>query len=118
MNRLDRKIVSQLKPAVQAFFARVATLQLLLCLLAWMSLAPPLHAQQPVSGNASWSGVLRNAAGKPLDGAVVELKSPGHRATSITQPDGSFSFHQLPRLRYALSVTVNGSQVASLIPSI
>ena len=34
------------------------------------------------------------------------------RATSITQPDGSFSFHQLPRLRYALSVTVNGTRIA------
>jgi hypothetical protein len=117
MNRFDRKIVSQLKPAVQAFFARLATLQLLLA-LALLTCASfrPLRAQQPVSGNAGWSGVLRNAAGKPLDGAVIELKSAGHRATSITRPDGSFSFQQLPRLRYALSVTVNGSQVASPQP--
>jgi hypothetical protein len=113
MIRFDRTIVAQLSPAVQAFFARLAILQVMLPLLAWMSLAHPLRAQQPVSQNAGWRGELRNAAGKPLSGAVIELIAPGRTATATTRADGSFSFHQLPRLRYALFVTVDGYRIAS-----
>ena len=55
--------------------------------------------------------MLRNAAANPWRGGI-ELESSAHSATAITQPDGSFSFHQLPRLRYALSVTVDGHRIA------
>jgi hypothetical protein len=108
MTRFNRTIVAQLGSAVQAFFLPLA---ILLPLLA--GLAHPLGAQQPVSENADWRGALRNAAGKPLAGATIELVSPGRTATAITQPDGSFAFHQLPRLRYALFVTVDGHRIAS-----
>jgi hypothetical protein len=111
MTRLDRSIVAQLSPAVQAFFARLAILQVLLALLAWMSLAQPLLAQQPLSENAGWRGELHNAAGKPLSGAVIELIAAGRTARAMTQADGSFSFHQLPPLRYALFVTVDGHRI-------
>jgi hypothetical protein len=70
MTRLRRMIVAQLSPAVQAFFARLAILQILLPLLAGLSFAQPLQGQQPLSENAGWRGELHNAAGKPLSGAV------------------------------------------------
>ena len=108
MTRFNRTIVAQLGSAVQAFFLPLA---ILLPLLG--SLAHPLCAQQPVNENAGWRGELRNAAGNPLAGATIELVSPRRTATAIAQPDGSFSFHQLPRLRYALFVTVDGHRIAS-----
>jgi len=82
-------------------------------LLAWISLTPPLSAQQPVPGHAILQGQLRNAAGNPILGATIELTAPGHKATAVTQPDGSFLFHQLPPVRFALFVTVDGRRIAS-----
>ena len=110
MSRLDRTIVSQLTPAVQVFFARLAILPVLLALLA-TSLTLPLRAQQPVSGDTAWRGELRDGAGRPLGGAVIELSASGQKLTSITRPDGSFSFHHLPQLRFALFITVDGHRI-------
>jgi hypothetical protein len=87
MTRLDRMIVAQLSSAVQAFFARLVILQILLPLLAFFSFALPLRAQQPLNHNAGRRGEIHNAGGKALSGAVVA----GHAATAITQADGSFS---------------------------
>jgi hypothetical protein len=113
MTRIDRMIVAQLSPAVQAFFARLAILQILLPLLAGFSFAQSLQAQQPLSEIAGWRGELHNAAGKPLSGAVIELMAAGRTATQITLADGSFSFHQLQPLHYKLFVTVDGHRIAT-----
>ena len=48
-----------------------------------------------------------------MSGATIELIAPGHKASSVTQPNGSFSFDQLPPSRYALFVTVDGHRIAS-----
>ena len=112
MTRLDRMIVAQLGPAVQAFFARLVILQILLPLLAGFSFAQPVQGQQPVS----WRGELHNAAGKPLSGAVIELIAAGRSATATTQTDGSFSFHQIQPLHYKLFVTVDGHRIATTQP--
>src|SRR5580692_10466090 len=108
MNRLDRTIVSQLNTAVQGFLGRRATLQILLCLVCIS-----LCAQQPSSRDTGWKGELHNASGNAVAGATIELKSPKGSETASTGGDGSFSFHQLPRLRYALFVTVDGHRIAS-----
>ena len=113
MTRLDRTIVSQLTPPVQGFFARFAILHVLIALLVWISLIHPLSAQQPASGTAGWQGELRNATGNPIPGATIELTAPGHKTTSVTQPDGRFFFHQLLPVRFALFVTVDGHRIAS-----
>ncbi len=110
MTRLDRMIVAQLPPAVQAFFARLVILQILLLLVAGCTFA---SAQQPPSQNAAWKGELHNAAGKPMSGVAIELMVGGHTTKTITQPDGSFSFHQLQPLQYTLFVTVDGHRIAS-----
>src|SRR6266851_1300364 len=112
MTCLDQMIVAQLSPAVQVFFARLTILHKVLALLVWMSLAQPLLAHPGISGNAAWKGELHNSAGKPLSGAVLELKAGGHTATAVTQADGGFSFHQLQPLRYQLFVTVDGRRIA------
>jgi Carboxypeptidase regulatory-like domain/TonB-dependent Receptor Plug Domain len=113
MTRLDRTIVSQLTPSVHGFFARLATLHILIALLAWISLTHLLSAQQPVSGNAVWQGELHNAAGNPIHGATIELSAPGHQTTAVTAPDGKFFFNHLPPVRFALFVTVDGRRIAS-----
>jgi hypothetical protein len=117
MTRLDRMIVAQLSPAVQAFFVRLVILQILLPLFAGLSVAQALQDQQPLSENAGWRGELHNAAGKPLSGAVVELTVAGHTRTATTQADGSFSFHQLQPLQYKLFVTVDGRASSPHNPS-
>ena len=86
-------------------------LQILLTVLAWACLGIPLHAQPP--GDTGWRGVLRNPAGNPLSGATIELIAPGHKASSVTQTNGVFSFDQLPPRRYALFVTLDGHRIAS-----
>jgi len=111
MNRLDRTIVSQLTTAVPGFFSPAATLQILLCFVCTC-----LCAQQPSSGDAGWKGELHNASGNPVGGATVELKSPKSAVTASTRPDGTFSFHQVRRLRYTLSVTVEGHRIESSQP--
>src|ERR1700742_1133075 len=104
MNRLDRTTFSQLTTAV----ATLATLLCFMCL--------SLCAQQPSSQNAGWKGELHNASGNPIGGAVIELKSSKGATTANTAPDGSFSFHQLRRLRYKLSATVDGHRIESAQP--
>ena len=59
MTSLDRMIVAQLSPAVQAFFSRLAILQILLPLLVGFSFAQPLQAQQPLSENAGFAEKVR-----------------------------------------------------------
>jgi hypothetical protein len=110
MNRLDRTTVSHLTTAVQGFFSPAAT-QILLCFVCIS-----LFAQQPSSGDAGWKGELHNASGNPVGGATVELKSPKSAVTASTSPDGAFSFHQVRRLRYTLSVTVEGHRIESSQP--
>ena len=84
--------------------------KLLLAILVSITLG--LSAQQPPP-SVSWRGVLRNTAGSPLSGASIELiGQSGHKAVSITQPDGGFVFDQLPPLRYSLSVTAGGHRFA------
>jgi TonB dependent receptor len=77
-------------------------------LLAWPGATSSLYAQQQSSGNTVWRGVLDDGALRPLPGAVIELNAPGHTMTSVTGRDGSFSFHDVPPLQFALFVTVGG----------
>ena len=84
---------------------------MLLALLVLTSLAMRLHAQQPSSVNKSWSGLLKDGTGHPLGDAAIELSAHGHNLTAMTAADGSFSFHDLPQLRFALFLTVKGRRI-------
>src|SRR5882762_4035981 len=59
---------------------------------------------------ASWSGVLRDAAGSPAGDATVRLRitSGKHDYTARTSPGGKFVFSGLVAGNYELSVTVVG----------
>jgi len=87
--------------------------KIVLLFLAWAFFGIRLQAQPPVSGNSSWSGLLRSPTGDPVSGATVQLIAAGYKASSVTRPDGGFSFEQLPSQRYALFVTVDGHRMAS-----
>ena len=54
--------------------------------------------------NSSWSGVLNNAAGKPMAGAVVALhsSSPAREYRATTAANGRFRFAELPAGDYEI----------------
>jgi Carboxypeptidase regulatory-like domain/TonB-dependent Receptor Plug Domain len=69
---------------------------------------------------ASWRGVVRDAAGKPLSGAVVELRLPaatepkgsaGCAWQSTTNETGAFGFEQLVPGTYSVSLNWQGKTV-------
>ena len=65
---------------------------------------------------ASWGGVLRDAAGKPLQGAKVELRAQARRRSSVTNAQGSFTFGNLTTGSYRLSVEVAGHIARYALP--
>ncbi len=80
-------------------------------LSAWVSLAAAVGKTPP----ASWHGIMRDEAGRPLASAVVELQaasregpieSAGHPALTtfktISDEKGNFEFGQLPAGRYSV----------------
>jgi Carboxypeptidase regulatory-like domain len=83
-----------------------------LCLARVASLAAILCAAGSVSAPAAitWTGTLRDAAGKPAPGATIELRlsaqAPALKAT--TAADGSFTFPSLPAGSYIVTVAWRG----------
>ena len=70
----------------------------------WLALTSSLSWGQ--SSPAAWQGVVRDTEGKPLPGAVVELRATraGRQLTSKTDRAGSFSFPNVIPGTYTLSV--------------
>jgi len=79
-----------------------------LCLIAVL-VVPPLAGA--VSG-ASWNGVLRDGAGKPVADAVIRMHptSGGSDYTSTTAANGKFAFADIAAGTYQVSVTVAGKE--------
>ncbi|MBZ5679940.1 MAG: TonB-dependent receptor [Acidobacteriia bacterium] len=61
------------------------------------------------ASTASWSGILRDDAGKPAGDATVQLHSTagGHDYTARTSAGGQFAFPQIAVGEYRLSVELN-----------
>src|ERR1700761_486738 len=93
-------------PSVLLFVQRVLFISFL-----WLGMACSLYAQQPATTGNHWQGVLDDSAFRPLAGATIELSAPGHTATAVTGRDGSFSFRDLPPLRFEIWITVAGSRI-------
>src|SRR3954462_12331183 len=75
----------------------------------------------PIAGafaRASWHGVLRDEAGKPVAAAHIELTSKGgdHRYTNITSKDGDFVLSEMVAGEYELSVESGGRIWKSFTP--
>ena len=84
------------------FALRVVILGLLQCFF----LALPQWAQQTAPPAVSgWGGVVRNASGQPIAGGTVKLSGQEDVRTTMTGPDGSFSFLNLAPGQYALTVS-------------
>src|ERR1700760_2770430 len=68
--------------------------------------------------SSTWSGHLRDNAGKPVNGAVIKLHSAnaGREYTATTGADGSFDFAVLPADRYSLSILVADKQWDAAFP--
>ncbi|MBZ5560975.1 MAG: TonB-dependent receptor [Acidobacteriia bacterium] len=86
------------KPAT-CVFTLVASLVLCACGL------------RALTSQASWHGLLRDAAGKNLAGASVVLRAEGsgREYTTVTDSAGAFSFDELPAGNYSLAVQGQGS---------
>jgi Carboxypeptidase regulatory-like domain len=61
------------------------------------------------ASDATWSGLLSDANGKPLSGAIVALhsNSPRQDYAVVTTPDGRFSLVSVPAGTYELTVQIN-----------
>ncbi len=64
-------------------------------------------AEQPSAD--SWKGILRDALGAAIAGAVVRVQSAGTKAAATTGKDGQFAFAALPAGDYSVSVEYKGS---------
>jgi hypothetical protein len=63
---------------------------------------------QPAS--SVYKGVLRNAAGAPVEGATIKLTGNAQSGQSTTAKDGQFQLTPLPAGQYRLTVKTNGSE--------
>jgi hypothetical protein len=64
----------------------------------------------------SWTGIVVDAAAKPVSGAVVELASNGKVFRATSDASGHFAFQGLGDNTYRLSVIENGKPIASSTP--
>ena len=91
----------------RTYFPRSFHLFILL-VLSW-SFTDRLHAQDSVL--PSWSGVLRDTAGRPVSGATVHLASQKRKSSTTTRDDGGFVFKNMPAGSYTLSVDAGGRSI-------
>jgi hypothetical protein len=83
-----------------------------LCVVAFLLLAPSTRALPA----ASWTGVLRDAVGKPVSEATVTLRlvAGAAREYSVkTKASGNFEFAAIPAGSYSVSVRVAGKEWTS-----
>jgi len=72
--------------------------------LAITALAASTWAPCQLSDTRPWTATLRDAGGKPIDGAVVRLQSGDAVATAKTGADGRFTFSALATGEYSIAV--------------
>ncbi len=76
--------------------------------MIWRAVILVAAAALPAAA-ASWKGTLRDGAGRPAAGAVIELRGQRTAATLLTTgTNGRFSFAELAPGAYAVSVQWNG----------
>src|SRR6202795_1158977 len=76
-----------------------------LLVLAFL-LVPPLHSSPP----PSWSGILRDSAGHPVDGATIKLlaAAANREYSATTSATGQFAFTAMVAGNYTLTVSIAG----------
>ena len=87
------------------FFRKMLRLGAMLCLFS--SPFHSLHAQLGSSGGVS--GIVRASDGSELSGAKITVSGPGgFSRTTVSAPDGTFSFVNLPSGTYTVQSTGSG----------
>lgn len=81
-----------------------------LALFFWLLLSAALPAQNPAP--EGWRGVLLNAAGAPIAGAVIHLKGKSGNLDGVTDKNGGFFLKSALPGSYRLSVEENHHSIA------
>src|SRR6185503_19921228 len=81
------------------------SMRVLTVALVALSLASPGAAQQP---QGRVFGKVIDSSARPVEGVVITLDLAGGPRATITGPDGTFTFDQLPAGNYQLRAAKNG----------
>src|SRR5690242_14202377 len=73
-------------------------------MFAAVLLAVCFHTRAGQVDNASWQGVLRDAAGHPVSGASVVLQRGSEARSGATDAEGKFHFSGLAAGSYTITV--------------
>jgi hypothetical protein len=80
-------------------------------LIVCAAMAVPILAAEDRLPADAWKGMLRDAHGAAIAGAVVRMQSGGTKAAATTRSDGQFVFATLPAGEYSVSVEYRGATV-------
>ncbi len=87
------------------------------CMVQCLCFTLPQWAQQTtISTIPGWGGIVPNASGQPVMGAIVKLSGQQGIRTGITERHGGFSFLNVVPGRYALTVRMPNRSVTAAIP--
>ena len=92
----------RLKDSAHLRLPKFTTSSLSVLAVGWLNSSMALGQFAP----ATWSGLLRDAAGNGMSGAEVELRlaPSGEKRSALTDPAGRFSFSGLSPGSYGVSV--------------
>ncbi len=82
-------------------------------LAAWL-MTGAAWAQQAAM-NAMWSGMVRDASGQPIAGAVVEVSGEGAVRTAVTDAEGGFRFENLRMGKHRVAVRAPGRAATAAV---
>ena len=91
-------------------YAKVLVVAAVACLLF------PARIPAQNSAQSLWQGVLRDAAGMPISGAVVRLKGKPGTFNASTSADGQFRIERAPAGTYRLSVDAKHDKLQYALP--
>ena len=91
-------------------YAKILVVAAVACLLL------PTRILAQNSAQSLWQGVLRDAAGVPISGAVVRLKGKSGTFNANTTADGQFRIERAPAGTYRLSVDAKHDKLQYALP--
>jgi Carboxypeptidase regulatory-like domain len=91
-------------------YAKILVVAAVACLLV------PTRILAQNSAQSLWQGVLRDAAGVPISGAVVRLKGKSGTFNANTSADGHFRIERAPAGTYRLSVDTKHDKLQYALP--
>jgi hypothetical protein len=102
------------KPQASQLVMRRCSKNLVVAVVACFLFSTGLLAQN--AALLLWRGVLRDAAGVPIQGAGVRLKGKSGTFNTTTDTDGQFRIELIPAGQYQLSVDANHDKIQHATP--